>query len=841
MFALLIPMLLAMSGFVIGIGNWFVHAKNLQAKADAGALAGGTAWEFPCGTPGINAIDQRIADVARQYAGPSTAPPVASPGTGYNPQVGGVGSPKIHTVLNGPNWYDDDANQAPTENLDICETMRLNVKVTEDNTFPLASLIPLFPDLKRQATVKLVQGEGVAGLLPIAVRAPEPASMMAIFYNEGTGTILARKYFVKKDLSAAGLPGGVQGWSTENTLYANDQQGWARVNLQSPNTGVVVAISFRGACNTWVPTSSGGPGPPPNVTVEPSGPCFEDGLGLATGEPNYTNIGTLCNQGGAVQIANCYYATGTFPSEQVQSGLHFIRSFNPATVSNNGPPELNNAYLTPSTCSGSGYGTGYFTTFPNTCTANLSVDIDAGSCPRVNGTGPCDFTNPAAVESRTAANIEVKYIVVSGTGNNDDTCTFGNSCDLSDSGQAAGYSANGQIILDPTGRTQYAIGLRIRMKNTIAPNRTCDNNGFGGSCEWYFRGIGRVDTQPSNAVFFNDPVQRAFRGNTVNAASIKWLKLRADKNPCPAAPGVPASETSVGSNYSGLEGSLPSGISCFVVDVGLKGGIATDADNDSTVWNDGVGSSQLGYLDCTQTGPQNIVFEIMNGCPPLYAPNTFTTNPYCPPANDLFQTPYPGYPSPTFGNGDWPPLRCVKTRTTSQGSDLVKGLNGRFFFPNDPSPPPNPPNTCPSQNGNLYTQGRNYWKHVSGGPPFGYYENDGSWETHFDPKDSRLVTIFLTTSESFTGSGQDTFPVVGAIAVYITGFGRVGGNGSITVDDPCAGPLPSDLDLSGGSSGGRVVWGHLVNHAVLSANATPSGKDCNPGGSSQVCVAVLVE
>jgi len=151
---------------------------------------------------------------------------------------------------------DDDANQAPTENLDVCETMRLNVKVTEDNTFPLASLIPLFPDLKRQATVKLVEGEGVNGLLPIAVRAPEPASMMAIFYNEGTGTILARKYFVKKDLSAAGLPGNLQGWSTENTLYANDQQGWARVNLQSPNTGVVVAISFRGACNTWVPTSS---------------------------------------------------------------------------------------------------------------------------------------------------------------------------------------------------------------------------------------------------------------------------------------------------------------------------------------------------------------------------------------------------------------------------------------------------------------------------------------------------------------------------------------------------------------------------------------------------------
>ena len=40
-FALMIPMLLALLGFVAGIGNWYVHAKHLQTKADAGAFAGG--------------------------------------------------------------------------------------------------------------------------------------------------------------------------------------------------------------------------------------------------------------------------------------------------------------------------------------------------------------------------------------------------------------------------------------------------------------------------------------------------------------------------------------------------------------------------------------------------------------------------------------------------------------------------------------------------------------------------------------------------------------------------------------------------------------------------------
>ena len=44
--------------------------------------------------------------------------------------------------------------RAPRENLDICDgsrPRRLDVKVTEDNSFPLASLIPLFPDIKRKA------------------------------------------------------------------------------------------------------------------------------------------------------------------------------------------------------------------------------------------------------------------------------------------------------------------------------------------------------------------------------------------------------------------------------------------------------------------------------------------------------------------------------------------------------------------------------------------------------------------------------------------------------------------------------------------------------------------
>ena len=92
-----------------------------------------------------------------------------------------------------------------------------------------------------------------------------------------------------------------------------------------------------------------------------------------------------------------------------------------------------------------------------------------------------------------------------------------------------------------------------------------------------------------------------------------------------------------------MEGSQPLGaINCFVVEMGLKGGIATNVNDPGFLFNDGVGASQLGYLDCTESGPQNIVWELMNGCPSLYGTHSFNYTPLCPSANNLFALPNPG-------------------------------------------------------------------------------------------------------------------------------------------------------------------------------------------------------
>ena len=157
--------------------------------------------------------------------------------------------------------------------------------------------------------------------------------------------------------------------------------------------------------------------------------------------------------------------------EIVQSGLHYIRGFS----SSGAVPHLGNAYLTTGSC-GTGFGSGYFHSFPNVCGAGLNATIEAGSCFRLpngpnNWQGPCvdPIAEPTATETRIAANVEVKYTLVYGTGNGDDICDFGGTCDLSRSGMNT-ITATGALDMAPSpNQTRYAVALRVRMKDTVVP------------------------------------------------------------------------------------------------------------------------------------------------------------------------------------------------------------------------------------------------------------------------------------------------------------------------------------------------------------------------------------
>jgi hypothetical protein len=799
MFALLLPVIFAMSGVVIGVGNWFVHGKNLQTKADAGAFAGGGSWDFPCGPQ----VDARIDAQARLYAGSN------------NPQVGRVPDANVHTVLNGTNYYDDDSNPFPQENnlfppnTTLCASERLDVKVTEDNSFPLASLLPVFPDIKRRARVEIQEAEGLSGILPIAIRAPEPTTAAAIFYDEDSGIVKGVKYFVKST-TVSGIPAGLQGWTTINSEdNSSATSTWAQFT-PGAETGVVIATSFRGACNT--PAGLGFPGGNTKI-VTTAAPCFEDNY---VGQP----VGNICNQGGATQVVNCYWTTGNWPSETVQSGLQFIQGYSTGTVTT-GAPELRSVYLdspSPATC-----GAYYTPLPPASCTALLHATIDVGSL--VNPPPP-----PGGTETRVAANVEVRYRIVDDSGGT--YCAFNTpTCDLNGSGgpNNTSWVTTNDLPTFDSDTQRNAIAIRVRLKNTTVGSTTCGNN-FSATCEWFFTGAGRSTNVPTVAQILANPIQRSFRGSTVTAGSARWLRLTADQN-CDGIldqiDGPAASQTTSTSH-------------CFAMEMGLKGGLAVNSSDPAILLNDGVGPSQMGSVDCDPNIAQGQILTdgILTGCTPWYAKHPFDWNPLCPSANNLFSGYPSGNPGAPWDDGRWPPIRCIKTRPTGSMNQIQDGFKMRFFGNKNQ-------NSCPTSpvDATGFVKGRNYWdidnnSAALGGGPTGYGYKEGAHDTRFSKADPRIVTIFIAPTEAFASSGQNSYPIAGFVELYVTGFGRMRSGSN---DDPCGDTPPPELDDCKGSACGYAVWGHLINYTVPSPGATPSGIICNPGSSTQPCVATLVE
>ena len=240
--------------------------------------------------------------------------------------------------------------------------------------------------------------------------------------------------------------------------------------------------------------------------------------------------------------------------------------------------------------------------------------------------------------------------------------------------------------------------------------------------------------------------------------------------------------------------------------------------------------------------------EIETGCQwPPYAANTFDTTPYCPGPAGFFDKVNP----PVVG---WPPYRCVLTQT-GNSSQVIQGFNQRIFdAANNPK--------CPKEDAALpaYIKGRNYWHRMNNE----YDEDTFAWDgtgpqdpplgakgNSLSSSDPRLVTLFFTTYESFTDTGNEVYPIVGFGNFYVTGYGEVvsgkwkGG----APEDPCAdgngmaigagNDPPPDIDMSKNT---RWVWGHFVNDVIPAPFTTGgSGVLCNPEASFQPCVAVLVE
>ena len=122
MTAVWLPVILVFASFVVDIGNFFEHQRHLQTQVDAGALAGGDVYQFPCD-------NNAITNAVRSYSGAQ-----------WNPQV--ANSQGSVTVLVNSTTY---ANQGGTDFSDgtPCSNGYVDVKATEHDVPLLQDPVPV--------------------------------------------------------------------------------------------------------------------------------------------------------------------------------------------------------------------------------------------------------------------------------------------------------------------------------------------------------------------------------------------------------------------------------------------------------------------------------------------------------------------------------------------------------------------------------------------------------------------------------------------------------------------------------------------------------------------------
>jgi Putative Flp pilus-assembly TadE/G-like len=187
MWLALLPMFFV---FVVDVGDWFVHKRHLQLQADAGALAGGGVFTFPCS-------DAPIVAEARKYAGD---PNGASP---YNLQVAPTDQSNVHVLVNSASYW----NEGGTDYSDggpPCSARFVDLKITEA-TLPWFFGLGVVPAINAHARVEIQALHRALGALPVAVPDIDPRVGRAYFIDEANGGAVIASVPLTKSGSSNGL------------------------------------------------------------------------------------------------------------------------------------------------------------------------------------------------------------------------------------------------------------------------------------------------------------------------------------------------------------------------------------------------------------------------------------------------------------------------------------------------------------------------------------------------------------------------------------------------------------------------------------------------------------
>ena len=226
-FALWLPVLVLFLAFVVDVGHWFEHKRHLQLQADAGALAGGGVFTFPCSDAAIDAM-------ARKYAGD---PGATSP---YNVQVPPTAGSNVHVLINSSQYWNEGGSNY-SDGGSPCATKMVDVKITEANLplfFRIPGLFSAVPAINAHAQVQIQALDYLSGgALPIAVPDVDPSRVAAIFVDEETGAVLATA-----PLTNSGTASGLAIWDNVTAPVS--------VPISSSRIGVRIALSGNPASTT---------------------------------------------------------------------------------------------------------------------------------------------------------------------------------------------------------------------------------------------------------------------------------------------------------------------------------------------------------------------------------------------------------------------------------------------------------------------------------------------------------------------------------------------------------------------------------------------------------------